>query len=117
MVRKSMLVVGVLVVAFGVLVWGCSPRSTGGAQEIKLAVTDRGFEPAEIQVEKGEPVTLLVTRTVEATCVHEIVLADFGVRKALPLNEEVRITLTPEQTGEFRYICPMDMIGGTMTVR
>lgn len=112
--------VGFLVVASmglaGFAAWGCAQKASG-PRTVKLAVTDRGFVPADIQVDRGRPVTLLVTRQVEATCANEIVIADAGIREKLPLNQEVRITFTPEAKGELRYACPMDMITGSIRVQ
>ena len=96
--------------------WGCSQKAAG-PQTVKLTVSDRGFVPAEITVRKGTPVTLLVTRETDATCVKEIVIAGAGVRKELPLGQEVRITFTPEKKGDLRYACPMDMVAGSIRVQ
>jgi plastocyanin domain-containing protein len=110
--------VGILVAAAAaLLVWGCAQRGASGPETVKVAVTDRGFEPREITVHRGQPVTLLVTRKVDATCVKEIVIKDAGVRRELPLNQEVAVSFTPEKKGELRYACPMDMIAGTITVQ
>ena len=113
--KVGVLVTASLVVA-GLAAWGCAQKSSG-PQTVKLTVSDRGFVPAEIKVHRGQPVTLLVTREVEATCADEIVIADAGVREKLPLNQEVRITFTPEAKGDLRYACPMDMITGSIRVQ
>ena len=103
-------------VVLGLAVWGCSQRAST-SQVVKLAVTENGFEPAEVEVKSGEGVTLLVTRTTDATCAKEIVFTDTGLRKELPLNQEVRIDLKPQKPGEHRYTCGMDMVSGTLRVQ
>lgn len=108
---------GVLAVAAALFAWGCAQQGAAGPRTVKIAVTDRGFEPQEITVQQGRPVTLLVTRKVDATCVKEIVIQDVGVRQELPLNQEVAVSFTPEKRGELRYACPMDMVAGTITVQ
>ncbi len=85
-------------------------------QVVKLAVTKEGFEPAVVKVQKGRPVKLVVTRTVERTCATEIVMKDFGINQPLPLGQEVAVTVTPTRTGDFKYSCAMNMIGGTLKV-
>jgi plastocyanin domain-containing protein len=112
-------IAGIAVAAMAVIAlgaWGCAEKAAG-PQTVKVTVSDRGFVPAEIQVERGRPVTLLVTRETDATCAKEIVIADAGVRKELPLHEEVEVTFTPEKKGELRYACGMDMIAGKLEVR
>jgi len=66
---------------------------------------------------RGQAVTLVVTRKTDRTCVKEIVAADFGIRKELPLDQAVEVTFTPEKTGEVRYACGMDMVAGKLIVR
>jgi plastocyanin domain-containing protein len=84
---------------------------------VELTVTDAGFQPEHVAVQKGQPVTLVVTRKTEATCARDIVLPDHGIRRALPLGEPVELTFTPEKSGELRYGCAMDqMVGGVLLV-
>jgi len=87
------------------------------ARTIDLAVTKQGFEPEEVQVKKGEPVHLVVTRKTDATCATEIVIKDLGIKKELPLNKAVAIDFTPQKSGRIHYACGMDMLGGTLLVQ
>lgn len=105
--------VAILAIALGA--WGCSQKAA--PQTIKVTVSDRGFVPAQITVKRGVPVTLLVTRETEATCATELVIEGAGVRKQLPLNQEVSVTFTPEKKGELHYSCPMDMVSGSIRVQ
>ncbi len=114
-----------LAAGLGLLAWGCSRTSSAGAgaaagagsQTVAIEVTDRGFVPAQVSVRAGSPVTLVVTRKTDATCAKEIVLADQGIRRALPLNEAVRIDFTPKSAGKVPYVCGMGMVGGTLMVQ
>ena len=90
--------------------------SAPAARTIDLAVTNKGFEPSKIEVKKGEPFHLVVTRKTDATCAKELVIQDQGIRKELPLDKAVAIDFTPEKSGEIRYVCGMGMIGGTLLV-
>jgi plastocyanin domain-containing protein len=110
--------------AAGLMATGCGGAGgggvgggTGGGARAEIAVTDRGFEPSEIQAKRGVPVTLVVTRKTDATCVKEIVMADRNFRADLPLNEPVEVTFTPSEAGELRFACGMDMIAGKVIVR
>ncbi len=124
MKRNRVVLLGILALAgLVVLGWGCSRTSSAGAgaaagpQTVAIDVTDRGFVPAQVSVRAGSPVTLVVTRKTDATCAKEIVLADVGIKRELPLNEAVRIEFTPTSRGEHRYACGMGMVGGTLKVQ
>ena len=87
-------------------------------QTVEMKVTDKGFEPDNVTVKKGEPVTLVITRTVEKTCATEIVIDDYAVNTKLPLNKAVSVTFTPKKAGKLTYGCAMGkMIRGVMTVQ
>lgn len=83
---------------------------------IELTVTKDGFEPKEVRVKAGQPVTLAVTRKTDRTCATELVLKEYGINQKLPLNETVHIQFTPNQSGQLTYACAMDMIKGTIVV-
>jgi plastocyanin domain-containing protein len=87
------------------------------ARTIDLAVTERGFEPSKIEVKKGEPLHLVVTRKTEATCAKELVIQEQDIRKELPLNKPVAVDFTPQKSGEVRYACGMGMMGGVLLVQ
>jgi plastocyanin domain-containing protein len=90
--------------------------ATSAPRTIDMAVTKRGFAPARVTVQKGEPVRLIVTRQTDQTCAKEIVISDAGVREKLPLDKPVTIEFTPQKTGEIRYACGMDMVSGVLVV-
>ena len=113
---RTMIVAGLVVAGSMALVVGCQQSAPAGPQTVKVAVTDAGFVPAQVNVRSGESVVLLVTRTTDETCAKEIVIADQHIRRELPLNQEVRIAFTPEKQGELRYACGMDMVAGTLRV-
>jgi plastocyanin domain-containing protein len=87
------------------------------SKTIQMAVTDKGFEPANLTVKKGEPVTLAITRKTAKTCATEIVIDEEGVNTKLPLNQEVKVTFTPKKAGTLKFGCAMGkMIGGVLKV-
>jgi plastocyanin domain-containing protein len=47
----------------------------------------------------GIPARVTFVREVEATCGTEIVLADYGIKKDLPLRQPVSVEFTPARTG------------------
>ncbi len=86
-------------------------------QVVEITVTRDGFVPSTTTVQKGRPVTLVVTRKVERTCATDIVIKEYGVNQPLPLDKPVKVTLTPKKAGPIRYACAMDMIAGTLDVQ
>ena len=86
----------------------------------QIAVTEKGFEPADLAVPAGKPITLVFDRKTDQTCAKQIVL-DTGdgkkIQKDLPLNTPVEIAATFPKAGKLSYACGMDMMKGTLTVQ
>ena len=80
-------------------------------------VVNGGYSPNVISVPKGKTTTLNFTRKDPSSCLEEVVLSDFRVRKYLPLNQKVSISITPQKTGEFDYTCGMNMFHGKIIVK
>ncbi|HEY6001830.1 MAG TPA: cupredoxin domain-containing protein [Anaeromyxobacter sp.] len=88
-----------------------------GVRTVEMAVTENGFEPSRVKVNKGEKVRLVVTRKTDSTCATEIVIADQGVNAELPLGKAVAVEFTPTKAGEIRYVCGMGHVGGVLFVK
>ncbi len=88
-----------------------------GVREVTMEVTGEGFVPANVKVQKGQRVRLLITRKTDRTCATEIVIKDYGINVALPLGKQVKVELTPKASGEIKYACAMNMIGGILFVQ
>ena len=84
-------------------------------KQVQIMV-DGGYTPEIITVRKGLPVTLNFFRKDASSCLEEVVLPDFGVRKMLALNQTTAIELTPQRTGEFTFSCGMNMYHGKIKV-
>ena len=60
------------------------------------------FEPEEITVKKGEPVTLhLVSDDVP----HSLLIKDLGVNQEVKKDHPADVTFTPEKVGDFEGKC------------
>ncbi len=99
---------------------------TGGVQEAvakpkvqttTIKITTRGYEPTKLKFRKGIPTRVTFLRTTDATCVKEIVLPDFNIRRALPLNQPVTVEFTPNKRGTFTFVCGMNMMRGQLIVQ
>ncbi len=76
-----------------------------------------GYSPEVIAIPKGKTTKLNFIRKDPSSCLEEVVLGDFKIRRHLPLNEKVTIELTPQQAGEFGYACGMNMYHGKIIVK
>ncbi len=94
------------------------PAATGSARAVAapvivtVSVGAGGFTPSRIQAQAGRPLTLRFVRTTDQTCATEVVFEHEGIKKALPLNQPVDITLTPQ--GEIAFSCGMGMLRGAV---
>lgn len=101
--------------------WGSAVETTATRQtrSIPIGVTNAGFVPDRVEVEHGESVTLVFTRTVEHTCAKQVIVeldAHREVHRDLPLHEPVAVALQFEHAGELGFTCGMKMLGGTIVV-
>ena len=86
-------------------------------QSAKITISERGYQPVALRLRKGMPARVTFLRTTDVTCVKEIVLPDFGIRRTLPLNQPVVVSFTPNKKGTFTFVCGMNMMSGQMIVQ
>jgi len=79
-------------------------------------IVEGGYSPEVISVEKGKSTKINFIRKDSNSCLEEVVLGDFKIRKYLPLNQKVTIEITPQKSGEFQYSCGMNMFHGKIIV-
>jgi plastocyanin domain-containing protein len=75
-----------------------------------------GYQPEVISIPKGKTTKVNFTRRDSSSCLEEVVLSDFKIRKYLPLNQKVSIEITPQKAGEFKFSCGMNMFHGKVKV-
>lgn len=92
-------------------------RKPPRVQTSKVEITRIGYEPASITLKRGVPARITFLRTTDDTCATEVVFADYGVRKELPLNQPVFVSFTPQTAGEFSFTCGMGMNRGKLLIR
>jgi len=86
-----------------------------GVQEVRIVVKG-GYVPDTIVVRAGQPVRLQFYRDETADCSDRVVFEDFGIDAALPAFQTTAVEFTPEQAGEFRFRCGMNMLKGLLVV-
>ncbi|MBA3396296.1 MAG: cupredoxin domain-containing protein [Deltaproteobacteria bacterium] len=93
--------------------------AASASTRLEISVTAKGFEPDNLSVPSGKPVTLVFTRKTESTCAKEVVIPMDGekIERKLPLNEAIAIEVTFPKAGEITYACGMDMVKGTVVVQ
>lgn len=80
-------------------------------------VVEGGYKPEVIAVKKGKPIKIDLIRKDTNSCLEEIVISEFKVRRFLPLNKKVTIEITPKNVGEFPFSCGMNMFHGKIIVK
>lgn len=83
---------------------------------IKIKV-EGGYTPTVISIPLGKPTTISFLRTDANSCLEEVVIPDFKIRKYLPLNEQVSLTITPVKSGTYEISCGMNMFHGKLIVK
>lgn len=86
---------------------------TSSSVDIKV---EGGYTPEVISIPKGETTKLIFTRKDSNSCLEEVVLSDFKIKRFLPLNEPVTLEITPQRSGEYTYSCGMNMFHGKIVV-
>ncbi|MBI5452936.1 cupredoxin domain-containing protein [Candidatus Gottesmanbacteria bacterium] len=80
-------------------------------------IVNGGYSPEVISIPKGKATKITFIRHDSNSCLEEVVLGDFKIRKHLPLNEPVTVEITPQEAGEFGYSCGMGMFHGKIVVK
>jgi Cu+-exporting ATPase len=110
----ALLLVGIYVFFFGKRK-AVAAAARSGSQTVTVVVQG-GYKPDLIVARRGVPLKMIFDRREESPCSDEIVLPDFGVRRALPAHAKTELTLTPERAGEFEFTCGMNMLHGKILV-
>lgn len=80
-------------------------------------MVEGGYLPSVISIPKGKTTTLNFFRKDPSSCLEEVVIPDFKVRKFLPLNTTVAIPITPQKAGAYEIVCGMNMFHGKLLVK
>jgi len=97
--------------------FGKQERAVKASGSVVNVSVDAGYNPATIQVKKGQSVTLKIHRIDPSNCLDQLIIPEWSIVKALPLNKEIEVTFTPEEVGEFPFHCGMNMFHGKIIVK
>lgn len=89
---------------------------SAGSLQVDITV-EGGYTPNTIQIAKGKTTKISFLRKDPSSCLEEVVLGDFKIRKFLPLNQKVTVEVTPQKEGEYGFACGMNMFHGKIIVK
>ena len=86
---------------------------TDGTRRLSIEAAIEGYKPDRIAGKPGEKLTLVFTRTVDASCLAQLKTPD-GKLIDLPKGKPVEVAVTVPQAGEVGFACGMDMVHGVI---
>jgi plastocyanin domain-containing protein len=87
-----------------------------GIQEATVTVA-KGYQPKQVIVEAGHPVRLHFNRQNPSSCYDQLLIPEFAIAVDLAPNDTTTVEFTPEQAGEYEFMCGMKMNRGVVTVQ
>ena len=87
----------------------------GGQGKVEVIV-DGGYKPENIKIKKGQKTTISFLRKDPNTCLEEVIISEFKIKKYLPMGERVAVEITPKTAGVFPMHCGMNMFHGKIIV-
>jgi plastocyanin domain-containing protein len=82
-----------------------------------LIVVEKGYQPKRVIVEAGQPVRLYFDRKNLSECYDQLLIPAFGIEVDLTPNQITIVEFTPQQPGEYEFMCGMKMNRGVIEVR
>ncbi len=95
---------------------GVAATELSGVQDVRIRVKG-GYDPDVIVVKAGKPVHLHFTREEEALCSEMVIFPELNTSAKLPPFQEVTVSLTPQQSGEYNFQCQMGMLRGKLIAK
>ena len=92
------------------------PVAAPGVQQTKVIVDATGFQPSQVNVEKGKPASLVFVRTTESTCAKDVVFPELKLEKALPLDTPVTIDIPTGEARTLAFQCGMGMYKSSVVI-
>jgi len=80
-------------------------------------LVDGGYQPDKISIPYNKTTKLKFLRKDSNSCLEDVVLSDFKIKKSLPMNEKVTVEITPNKKGTFDFSCAMGMFHGKLIVK
>ncbi len=81
-----------------------------------IEITAEGLSPSSVTVPAHRQVDLVFVRRVNESCGEDVLIPALGIKRSLPVNEEVVIRLPPRAPGELTFSCGLNMLRGVIVV-
>jgi len=83
----------------------------------RVTADGKGFTPNAIELKKGEPATLIFTRTTDETCARDIVFPELDINQPLPLNQPVTLEIPTGEARKLTFQCGMGMYKSSVVIQ
>ena len=110
-------IIGFLSILFTYWYFFMKKTNTVQAEGTINILVEGGYKPDRISIPFGQTTRLIFERKDSNSCLEDVILADFKIKRTLPMNEKVTIEITPDKTGEFDFSCGMGMFHGKLIVK
>jgi plastocyanin domain-containing protein len=87
-----------------------------GFQKIEI-VAEGGYTPSKIALKQGVPAKFVFTRKDPSSCLEEVIFPEFGISRHLPVNKRHEIEIMPDEPGNYKFVCGMQMFSGDFVVK
>ena len=111
--RRATIVIACLALS---LITGCS-KEHAVEEYVNVEMDASGFHPDTVWAKKGKAITITFKRTEDVPCGNGVLIAAESLRKDLPLDTPVRISLLPGRKGKLHFACPQNAFGGDIVVQ
>ncbi|MBI3576934.1 cupredoxin domain-containing protein [Candidatus Gottesmanbacteria bacterium] len=117
----KLLVSAVGITVIGIIYWfffgkkSSFAEASEGHGTIEIIV-DGGYKPNIIKIPQGKSVILTFIRKDSNTCLEELYIPDYKIKKYLPINTPVIVTLPLPHPASSGFHCGMNMFHGKIEV-
>jgi plastocyanin domain-containing protein len=95
--------------------FGKKEKAVEASGSITIAV-EGGYKPKLVKIPTNQKTTLIFLRKDINSCLEELIIPDYKIKKYLPMHTPVVITLSPKKPGTYNFHCGMNMFHGTIEV-
>src|SRR3989344_4902 len=71
---------------------------------------DGGYSPDVFSLARGKATKITFLRKDPNTCLEEVVIPNFKIRKYLPLNKAASVSITPTKPGTYDFVGVMETL-------
>ncbi|HEX2568826.1 MAG TPA: cupredoxin domain-containing protein [Polyangia bacterium] len=111
--RRALMIIACLALP---LIPGCSKEHAVDDQ-VTVEMDASGFHPDTVWAKKGRTITINFKRTEEVPCGNGVLIAAENLRRDLPLDQTVPVSLLPGRKGKLHFACPQNAFGGDIVVQ